>query len=229
MKNFIKNDTAHYYLASFEKLEKEKTFTWNWAAFFLGVEWLLYKKTYLCYMMVNITISIFVGSVAGIILNFLDASWSTRIESLFNVKGLLYLALLLRLTQSVVMVRYANSLYYGNLKKKIRRGYHLSGKYQPSNVFLVIVAFIPHFAPALLRQLNPHISFYALVNVQLCIYIFFFGSMFLTYLRDIHIVKKTANLGAFDNAVNKENLRTLISPKKPNGARKIAKISSASR
>ena len=47
MEKMSKISRAEYYEKAFDRLEKTGKHTWNWAAFFGGITWMLYRKMYL--------------------------------------------------------------------------------------------------------------------------------------------------------------------------------------
>ena len=119
---------ADYYLARFDELERSGTFmpSWNWAAFFFGCWWLLYRQMYLF---------AFVGSLAIALLGIWLGTSSAMddlmiplfrlyriifVEELLQIYGLIYVAL-----AHVAFPLAANFLYYrhamGQAERQLRK------------------------------------------------------------------------------------------------------------
>ena len=93
---FIGSNT-NFYLKQLNKAEsKNKVLSWNWACFFLGYYWLLYRKLY----------------IPGAILIFLTLA-SSR---LFTSRTHLFLILTIR----IILTLFSNFIYLNNCKRKIK-------------------------------------------------------------------------------------------------------------
>ena len=119
-----KESRAGYYERAFEDLEKFKVNTWNWAAFFFGLSWMLYRKMYLYVI--------------------LCACAFTLVMSAFEVMGITehsmvsFIELLLACSFHIYLGGLGNSLYYDVVKAKIRKGYHLLDKYCPTSLSSIL-------------------------------------------------------------------------------------------
>ena len=121
------NNHENYYLTAFDRLEKSKTNTWNWSAFFFGGFWILYRKMYLyafilimgvCIIPLSYSMLTDIGlSEIGII----SASSSLVLHSLLGYFG--------------------NALYYRLVKKRVSEGYHLLEEYKNTSLALPIFWF----------------------------------------------------------------------------------------
>jgi hypothetical protein len=122
MKNAIENNSVDYYLTAFEKLEKEKSHTWNFAAFFLGSDWLLYKKMYFGYTIAFVINYMIYVPIRAVIHVILEATYGLNWLPL-HIEGMKVLSFLFaKLLMNILMGKYVNYFYYENVKKKIRSG-----------------------------------------------------------------------------------------------------------
>lgn len=102
-------DSKEYYDREFDKIRNGKMLSWNWAAFFLSIPWLLYRKMYpvaLLFMLLS-DITDIISEIfpnLNILMMFVD----------------LLLALVLGFT--------ANRIYYGRVNKLYSKAQDMTGK-----------------------------------------------------------------------------------------------------
>ena len=102
-KTMLGEKNSHYYLKQFELLENDRKkykVSWNWAAFFAGPLWALYRKMYVWCLVIFI-LNKLLGTLGG------DASL------LFNI--------LILIVPNMVFALYANVLYRNHLCVKISK------------------------------------------------------------------------------------------------------------
>jgi len=110
---------ADYYIPRFRKFEETGgALSWNWAAFFLGIMWMLYRKMYL-YSLLVFAISGFIGIVIALV-------------SPQNI----FLAIGVQLWIMVGFGAFGNYLYYIFVKKQIE---HLKQLYPDSESLKIIL------------------------------------------------------------------------------------------
>lgn len=126
---------ANYYEKVFGYLEKEKTHTWNWAAFFFGSNWMAYRKMY----MYSILSSLF--SLLWWVVLLMLAGMLTSINNDVISVFLMFLGIPLALVPNCLFGYYGNFLYYLTVKERIRDGYHLVPKYRPTSVVAFLFGF----------------------------------------------------------------------------------------
>ena len=80
---FIGSNNTNYYLDYTDKMNKNTNFiSWNWACFFLGTYWLLYRKLYAVaaiFFVVNISTSLLIPGVLPLIIRILLAMFANAI------------------------------------------------------------------------------------------------------------------------------------------------------
>ncbi len=97
----VGDKNSDYYLNQFESLEDESEkykVSWNWAAFFAGPLWVLYRKMYVWFFVV-----LSLNYVLGLVTE--DAT--------------LNFSIFIMIIQNMVFALYANALYRNNLYLKI--------------------------------------------------------------------------------------------------------------
>lgn len=102
-----KDSRAGYYEKAFRDLEEFNVNTWNWAAFFFGIVWMLYRKMYLHAVIAGCTFTscIFVLDATGMKKCSIDA-----------------ISLLLVIAFQLYLGACGNLLYYDTVKAKIHKG-----------------------------------------------------------------------------------------------------------
>ena len=131
-------EEVEYYKMAFKRLEKEGKHTWNWAAFFFGYVWALYRKMYL-YSFLAVILYYFLMKICSIVLIPLTTSGS--------VIGLELCNFLLAIILGIIWGRYGNALYYNVVKKRIKKGDHLLDKYRPTSFWGIWGSFPYIFMP----------------------------------------------------------------------------------
>lgn len=114
-------EEVEYYKMAFKRLEKEGKHTWNWAAFFFGYVWALYRKMYL-YAFLYIVLSY----ILDFIIKFGIDSQTSSIE-------LVFIKLISSIFLGIIWGYYGNYLYYRTVKKRIAEGNHLLIRYRPTS------------------------------------------------------------------------------------------------
>ena len=151
-----------YYEEAFKRLEKDQKNTWNWAAFFLGPGWLAYRKMPLYAVGYNLFMELWMlfclafGTDAGYsavnifikhipqLLGFFDYS---SVSHMFpNDKAFLVLLLLSWGLGNLLLGYFGNALYYGTVKNRILKGYHLMENYRPTSTPAMLMGFFSNFA-----------------------------------------------------------------------------------
>jgi hypothetical protein len=142
-----KESRADYYEKVFDRLEKTRKHTWNWAAFFWGFSWMGYRKIYLPCVAFSFIYAIFAyGALVGASILFvktMSISW-----------GLLALFLILFLGKRIGLGYFGNALYYWSVKKRIRKGYHLLEKHRPTSIMSIISPLIMWIADAISHEMQ---------------------------------------------------------------------------
>ena len=119
-----KETKQDYYVKAFKNLDEGKN-TWNWAACFGGIFWMLFKKMYLyAFLFCVVNGLIIVGSLA------------------LGPKGVLPFAVIgiYFLVTQIIYGFFGNALFYRIVKKKIAKGYHLLNKYHHESMSIVIIS-----------------------------------------------------------------------------------------
>lgn len=92
---FIQNN-ANFYKRKFQKMdETEKSISWNWAAFFMGIYWMVYRKMYF--------------KAGAFLLLSLVASYTPYIGSILNLCVLVGIGV------------FANALYKDHVENSIKK------------------------------------------------------------------------------------------------------------
>lgn len=123
----VKNE-SEYYRKAFKRLNETGKHTWNWAAFFLGSCWMLYREMYLYGILGNLICFLFLT------FSSLYARLSLETENFLYICG----CLLIYLGLSVFYGYFGNSLYYRVVIYRIKKGYHLIDKYSPTSIRTVM-------------------------------------------------------------------------------------------
>lgn len=104
---------VYYYKENFEKINVTgNKKTWNWAAFFLGINWFLYRKMYIQTAKLLLA-SIAIGVISAIIP---------------------YSSILLGLGLSIVVGMYGNSVYLDHVNSKLDEINRMGYKYKESEI-----------------------------------------------------------------------------------------------
>lgn len=97
--HFIGNKNTEYYFEKFKANETKKNFaSWNWASFFLGTYWLLYRKLYKWF------IGVLLVKLFG---TLLISTFSSTLATIFDLAIMILLGV------------YGNCIYVYSSKKKI--------------------------------------------------------------------------------------------------------------
>lgn len=133
----LRSRNENYYIEAFEKLEKEGKHTWNWAAALFPEVWMSYRRMYACCGGVFL-----LAAAEGIIIlaAVLEAIMAKSVTLPF-VLTLGGIVLIFRLLLMAACGIYGNSLYYRTVRFKIMEGYHLSEKFQPTSLPLLLWNF----------------------------------------------------------------------------------------
>ncbi len=125
--------TKNYYLQAFHKIETQDKNTWNWAAFFLGQTWMLFRKMYL-YSFLIMTADTVLYMYLRSITNFSTDETQRPLSAIFVM--FLYIAL-----TRIIFGAYGNRIYYRLVKSRIRSGYHLLKEYRPTTISAALLSF----------------------------------------------------------------------------------------
>ncbi|GHU14052.1 hypothetical protein FACS189449_10200 [Alphaproteobacteria bacterium] len=120
LRDLMRDPSEDYYLAAFKKLEDTGKNTWNWAAFGGGAGWFCYRKMFWRGVLFDIVcrIMMFAFAVA------------------FGCAGELVSAMTMLAAFAICCVFlgvFGNRIYYGRVKKNIKKGYHLCEKYRSTS------------------------------------------------------------------------------------------------
>ena len=167
----ISSKSVEYYEKAFSRLEETGKHTWNWAAFFGGITWLLYRKTYLyaiaftiMYFGMDVLLGIYavpdMGGESGMaatyiilfeillprvclmLLAYSSICFSGKFVYHFtngwsNVETWEIWTVAIFLTFIITRIclgYFGNSWYYGEVKDKIKKGYHLKKRHCPTSI-----------------------------------------------------------------------------------------------
>ncbi len=103
---FVGHEEANKYMKKwleYSRDERDSSPTWNWAAFFLGIFWIAYRKMYLYALIlasINLTLVIIIPD---------------RLKSVFNWIMIIFIGM------------YGNKFYYSHAKKKITKIKEIQG------------------------------------------------------------------------------------------------------
>jgi len=119
---------TEYYQEVFEKLEKENKLTFNFAAAFFNVTWLIFRKMYGWAILFTLVIA---GIQISIRMLNLSSSMSYGVSVLFS------------LILFVGFGFFGNTLYYKYVRSQVSKGYANMPDYNPidpiSGIFVVII------------------------------------------------------------------------------------------
>ncbi|CEI73355.1 DUF2628 domain-containing protein [Romboutsia hominis] len=108
IEKFVFKNT-HYYNEKFNKIKTTGSkITWNWAAFFLNIYWMLYRKMYLQ------AGAIFLGSIL--------------------IAQIPYLGAILSFGLSIAIGMYSNALYLNHIQRKLTEVQHLDYEMKESMI-----------------------------------------------------------------------------------------------
>ncbi|AIK95584.1 DUF2628 domain-containing protein [Candidatus Odyssella acanthamoebae] len=127
-----KEENNRFYECAFNKIVGGKIFTWNWAAFFFTVCWMLYRKMYLLAFLISL---LRVGVFIGI------GTWINDFQG-GSFLGILFLVSYI--VDWLASGMLSNYLYYKDLQRKARLDYNLIHK-KPTDGFALFlgIVFIP--------------------------------------------------------------------------------------
>lgn len=102
-------DSKEYYDREFDKIRRGEIFSWNWAAFFLSIPWLFYRKMYL-------------AALPFMLISGFADMYSEIFPELEDLMVLidLFLSLILGFT--------ANRIYYGRVNKLYSKAQDMTGE-----------------------------------------------------------------------------------------------------
>ncbi len=167
----ISSKSVEYYEKAFDRLDKTGKHTWNWAAFFGGITWLLYRKMYLyafvftiMYFGMDVLLGIYavpyMGGESGMLaayvilielvllrmslmllayssLSFFDRfayHFANGWSNVENWEIWTLVALCIFIVSRACLGYFGDSWYYGEVKEKIREGYHLEDQHCPTSI-----------------------------------------------------------------------------------------------
>jgi len=144
-----------YYVKAFKRLDETGKHTWNLAAFFFGLGWMLYRKMYLYGFLYYIAYGILQAYTLGITASVVYGG-SSNVSILENDYPTLYWFVIgcFSLLVSVFTGYFGNAMYYSAVKKKIRKGYHLLDKYCPTSIPSILCWPVICFADWISRKLQ---------------------------------------------------------------------------
>ena len=133
---FIGSNNTNYYLDYTDKMNKNTNFiSWNWACFFLGTYWLLYRKLYAAaaiFFVVTIGTSLLIPGVSSLLLRILLAMFANAI----------YLNYSARTIKSVktVIANLSATQYINRLHKK--GGVNLAAPFILVGIYILIIVIV---------------------------------------------------------------------------------------
>ena len=175
-----------YYIKQFDKIDR-KELSWNWAAFFFGPLWLMYRKSY---------VGLLNYAVFSMVLLIVD------VVQPFVAKNVVY-GTAVMLLWPLVCGLCGNRWHYSTVKYRLAHGYHLCKSYQPTSSSLVWFTILGRFVERLLEAYFFGFSVY----FELLIYLL----AFIYWYKDERSVREAMNGKTIADAeLSVENIAKLI-------------------
>ncbi len=186
------NRNTEYYKESFERLEKENKTTFNFAAAFFPITWMMFRKMYgWAVLLVLVT-----SGIHGV----LPALCQNREERIISL-------VVFWLVLFIVFGSWGNTLYYKNIKSKIAKGYAEITNYNPIDpiggivIIGVIISILKWIISGIL--IAAKVSSSADDCVSPSLYVFFIAILWAINYKKCHAQESAEPVEVTEESVNK--------------------------